>query len=360
MKRRFALGAKTSRFTYCVELFLLLTASAAWGQMVAPTSTSSSSADQVSPTFTPTSTSTSTFTATPTATSTENLFAVLTGTPTSTNTPDIFFHGTPTSTPTPTVTPTGTITPPPQYTPTMTSTPSISRASLALLPTAYSNAWDRWDGFNWNFAFSFYIGSIISRDFSKPDIDSLEPTRLALLTSDVKYAWLDDEGDQPGIASGLLLSFLAQVNSGSTATGNSAQSFQVAGNSAAGIYTVASKTVFPGTSVHMGYIYGLKDIGLVSNNYSQLLPLFTPKLTNVTDAPPSIFYTGFSTYFLGRYWKFEIWKPFPMTENPVLLNTQIEGLPLAFNLAYERWDQGYAVLGFINFPFTLIPQTPSY
>ncbi|HEY5040260.1 MAG TPA: hypothetical protein VIJ93_14435, partial [bacterium] len=315
----------------------------------------------------PSSTSTSTFTAIPTSTPTENLFAYLTGTPTFTNTPDIFFHGTSTFTPTPTITPTGTITPPPQYTPTLTSTPNISRASLALLPTAYSNAWDRWDGFNWNFAFSFYIGSIISRDYSIPGagLDSLEPTRLALLTSDVKYAWLNDEGDRPGIASGFLLSFLAQVNSGSSSTGTGGQSFQVAGNSAGGVYTVVSKTVFPGTAVHMGYIYGLKDIGLVSNNYSQLLPLFTPKLMNpnginVTDAPPSIFYTGFSTYFLGRYWKFEIWKPFPMTENPVLLNAQIDGLPLAFNLAYERWDQGYALLGYINFPFTLLPQTPAY
>ena len=365
------MGAKKLRFFYCVELLIMLAFSTAGAQtsMNSPAATFTPS-----PTFTPTATDSPTFTSTitPTDTSTVNPFATPTWTytwggvepqsPTATRTP----------TPTFTFTATGTITPPPTATPSMTSTPGISRSGLAILSTAYSDAWDRWDGFNWGMGFSYYIGSIVSRDFAKPNIDSLEPTRFALLTSDVKYAWLNDDGDVPGMASGLLLSFLAQLASGSSSTGASGnQSFQVAGNVMGGVYTVMSKTVAPNTAVHFGYIYGLKDadkhaLGIVSMNYSQLLPLLTSKLENNTDSPPGIFYTGFNTRFWGRNWKFEIWKPIGMDQNPVLFNSQIEGLPLAFNLGYERWDRGaggdggWALLGYVNIKFTIVPQTPAY
>lgn len=373
------MGARKSKFTYCVELLALLAVATASAQSVTPsptctptpTFTWTATVNTDTPTDSPTSTPTSTHTwdpfATPTWTPTWNPFATDTPTP-----------GSPTPTFTPTITftfsPTGTLSPTLTFTPTLTSTPSISRASLALLPTAYSNAWDRWDGWNWNIAFSYYIGSIVSRDNAKPYLDSLQQVSLALLTSDVKYAWLDDNGDSPGMASGLLLSFLAQVGSGNSSTGTGGtQSFEVAGNTMGGVYTVMSKTIAPKTAVHLGYIYSLRDLskssglGLVSMNYSQLLPFLSPDLeavlTNQTSPPsyPSgIFYAGFSTRFWDRYWKFEIWKPFPMEQNPVLLNTVIDGLPLAFNLGYERWDSGFALLGYVNFPITLIPTNPAY
>jgi len=322
--------------------------------------------DTPSPTFTFSPTATPSFT--PTKTRTPDPFATPTWTYTwgaaATNTPTVYYTRTPTDTYTPTAT--GSITPPPTITATMTSTPGISRSGLSILGTAYSDAWDRWDGFNWAMGFSYYIGSIISRDYAKPNIDSLEPTRFALLTSDVKYAWLNDDGDMPGIANGLLLSFLAQLNSGNSSTGTSgSQSFQVAGNVMGGVYGVMSKTVASHTAVHLGYIYGLKQLdknglGIVTMNYSQLLPLLTSKLQAVTDDPPGILYTGFNTRFWGRNWKFEVWKPLGMSENPVLFNSQIEGLPLAFNLGYEKWDHGWAMLGYVNIKFTIVPQPPPY
>jgi len=381
------LGASKSRFTYCVELFLFLTVTSVWAQAPAA---SPSPTPTVTFTFTATSTSTpdptdtpaGTPTSTPTATYTFNPFASPTWTPTwgfgsfSSQTPT---PSSPTATFTPrftsTPTNTGTLSPTATFTPTFTNTPSISRASLALLSTAYSNAWDRTDGFNWDMGFSYYIGSIVSRDFAKKDIDSLEPSRFALLTSDVKYAWLPDDGDSPAIANGLLLSFLAQLGSGNSTTGaNGSQSFQVAGNVMGGVYGVLSKRLFDTTAVHLGYIYGLHGldhdagIGFVSMNYSQLLPLLTTKLQDVTGSPAPIFYSGFSTRFWGRNWKFEVLKPLGMDGNPVLLNSQIEGLPLAFNLGFERWDAapqldlagGWALLGYVNFRFTLVPVTPPY
>jgi hypothetical protein len=357
------------RFIYCVELLTLLAAPALWAQSNTPTPSPSWTA---TPTFTFTEVSTDTPTDTPTVTPsptfTYNPFA----TPTWTDTWDPYATDTPTPgsptatftwTATGTPTQTGTISPTLTFTPTLTYTPSISRASLVMLPTAYSTAWDRTDGFNLDIDFAYFIGSIISRDSSQPSLDSLEEISLAILTADIKYAWLNDNGDTPGIASGLMLSLVAQTGSGSSSTASSGtQSFEVSGNSMGGLYSVMSKTVFANTAVHMGYIYGLKDAGIFSLNYSELLPLLDTNLANETggESPASVFYTGFNTHFWGRNWKFEIWKPFPMDEHPVLFNTQIDGLPLAFNLGYERWDAGFALLGYVNVPITLIPSVPAY
>jgi hypothetical protein len=145
------------------------------------------------------------------------------------------------------------------------------------------------------------------------------------------------------------------------ATGSSSQSFKLTGDSMAGVYTVLSKTITDNTSVHLGFVQGFRQLGLGFPNkeYSQLLPLLTPKLAGVMDQPSQMFYTGWNTRLLGTNWKFEIMKPFPMGENPILFNTQIDGL-FAFNLAYERWDHGYSLLGYFNFRFTIIPQPPEY
>ncbi len=348
---------------------VFLTASLSWAQSVAPTA---SPTGTPTPTFTPavvdTDSPTGTPTPSPTPTFTFNPFATPTWTytwdPFATDTPTV---GSPTSTPTvtntftPTVT--GTI---PTSTPTMTDTPSISRASLALWPTAYSNGWDRWDGFNWDIAFTYLIGTIAEKEDGLP-ADYLNPLRLWMLTSDVKYAWLDEDGDAPAFASGILLSELLNGGTPSSSGSAGSDSFTLTGNSVGGVYTVMSKSIARGSAVHFGYIYGfgqaMQSIGLgdfgPSMTYSQLIPLTTSKLSDIAVDPPNIFYTGFNTRFLDTNWKFEIWKPFPMYENPVLLDSQIDGL-FAFNLGYEKWDHGFAVLGYFNFRFTIIPVTPSY
>lgn len=312
-------------------------------------------AQSPTPTFSPA--------ASPSPTSTKPPSHTPTFTPTSSPTATV---GSPTFTPTSTFTFTATGTPP-TSTPTPSQTPSISRASLALFPTAYSNAWDRTDGFDWDIGFTYYIGSLFSRDVAKKDIDGLEKSSIALLTSDVKYAWLTDDGDLPGFANGFMMSFLAQVGSGNSSTGATNQSFQVAGNVMGGVFGVLSKTIAKDTAVHFGYVHGLREaasstgIGFFTMNYSELLPFLNTKLSPLQgQSPASLFYTGFNTRFLDRNWKFEILKPFPMDENPILFNTQIDGLPLAFNLGYERWDHGYAVLGYVNVQITLLPQAPAY
>jgi hypothetical protein len=171
----------------------------------------------------------------------------------------------------------------------------------------------------------------------------------------------------PAFASGILLTEL--LNGGNPgATGSGTNSFQLTGNSMGGVYTVMSKSIDRDSAVHLGYIYGFnqafRNIGLrdfaPSETYSQLVPLTSLKLSGIqNEAPPNIFYMGYNTRLLGTNWKFEIWKPFPMDENPVILDSQIDGL-FAFNLGYERWDHGYAVLGYFNFRFTIIPVAPEY
>ncbi len=377
------MGARKLKFICCIKrlfLFLLL-ASSAQAQFISPGSGSNqfggfNDTSSNGPTNTPTwDPMIPTYTVTPTPT--YNPFASATDTPT---------PGSPTDTPTYTFTPTqtGTINTP---TATWSSTPNITRASLVMLPTAYSNGWDHWDGFNWDIDFTYFIGSVLSQDYTQTNgFDSLNQINLVLLTSDLKYAWMDDNGDRPGIASGLMVSLLAQIGTTSltgptaTPTGGTSgsavttsQAIPVAGSVIAGVYTVVSKKISKVTAVHFGYIYGLEGltnsmgVSIFGQNYSSLLPYFAPGLApEIGEGPDNLCYVGFNTRFLDRNWKFEIWKPFSTSssehwdKNPILFNTLIDGLPMAFNLGYERWDSGFAILGYINFRIPLLPANPDY
>ncbi len=140
-----------------------------------------------------------------------------------------------------------------------------------------------------------------------------------MLSTNLKYAWLDDEGDRPGAAFGIMYSLAAQTGSGNSGAASSDQSFEVSGNTMGGVYAVLSKTILNKTAVHMGYLYSLRKTGLVSLDYSQLLPFLDTHLqddltNDGASSTPGIFYTGFNTYFWGRNWKFEIWKPIGMDQ----------------------------------------------
>ena len=321
----------------------------------------------------------------PTATDTVNAFATPTytwtwdpwATNTATPTPNFFsMDQTPSDTWTPimtsTFTPTGTLTPPDTATPTITDTPSISRSGLALLPTAYSNGLFYSNDLNLDLSFSYFIGTIAEHEKGESSTDFLNPLRLWLLTSDVKYGWLDENGDVPAIASGTMLSLLisgsGDDSTGGTSGGQQSSSFQLSGTSMGGVYTVASKRIDPDSAVHAGLMVSLRDpfskIGIGNFaphlDYGDLLPLFTAKLSDDVGSPADyLFYTGFNTKMFGTKVQFELWKPFPMDHNPILLNSKIDGL-FAFNLAYEKWDEGYAVLGYFSFRFTVIPAPVDY
>jgi hypothetical protein len=326
--------------------------------------------------------------ATPTPTSTEDLFSTPTytwtwdpwATNTATPTPNFFsLDQTPLATWTPimtsTFTPTGTLTPPDTATPTITDTPSISRSGLALLPTAYSNGLFNSDGWNWDLSFSYFIGTIAEHEKGEANSDFLNPLRLWLLSSDVKYGWVDENGDVPAIASGGLLSLLISGGGNDSTAGSSGQSpgqntssFQLSGTTMGGFYTVASKRLDKDSAIHTGLVVGLHQpfskIGIGSFapylDYGDLLPMFTAKLSDDIGSPAEyLFYTGFNTKMLGTNVRFELWKPFPQNHNPILLNSKIDGL-FAFNLAYEKWDEGYAVLGYFSFRFTIIPAPADY
>ena len=132
--------------------------------------------------------------------------------------------------------------------------------------------------------------------------------------------------------------------------------------------TAVSKTVGKNAHVHLGYMRGglsgsshktgfLSHI-LPNGNHADLLPLFAQGLASIqNESAPNILYVGWDFKFLGTAWRFEVLKPFPLSKHPVLLNTKIDKL-LSFNLAYERWQGGYALLGYFNFRFTIIPSEP--
>jgi hypothetical protein len=161
---------------------------------------------------------------------------------------------------------------------------------------------------------------------------------------------------------------LLQGSSPTSASGTSSSSLKFTARALGGVYTVVSKQLVPNVSVHLGYMRGnITDLGgnskflkkfLPTGNLSELFTQFATGLSDFrTESAPNIIYTGWEFKFLGTPWRFEVLKPFPMSKNPILFNTKIDRL-FAFNMAYERWQGGYALLGYFNFRFTLLPTTP--
>jgi hypothetical protein len=250
-------------------------------------------------------------------------------------------------------------------TPKPTNTPVIARSGLALFPTAYSNGLYRSDGFNLDLLFSYFIGSIVEKQRGQ-QAEDLNPLRLWLFTLDIKYAWLEESGNVPGFASGMIDTLLLQGGS-PTSSGTSSGSLKFTAKALGSVYTVASKRLSKNTAVHLGYMRGdLGGIGggskfvhriMPTGNFSDLMVQFADGLSDERGSAPNILYTGFNFKFLGTPWRFEIIKPFPMAKHPYLIDSKIDRL-FAFNLSYEHWDGGYALLGYFNFRFTLLPMTP--
>lgn len=317
------MGERKSKFTYCVRAIGLGAFLGLWAAGEAGAQTLNSSP---SPAFSPTATFTSNTTGTPTSTTTFTSTVTETSTPTWTYTQDPFaawnIYTTPTYSPTPTETPWGYIAPPTAtptetpwgyegspsstptfmntptptitgtqyptdtFTPTWTNTPSISRGALALMPTAFSNGWDHWDGLNWDIVFAYYIGSIAEKDIHADSTSYLNPLRIWLLTNDLKYGWLEAGGDQPGLASGFLFTLLLSGgNPGET--GSASQNFQLTNSNLGGFYTVMSVPVDTNNAIHFGFVEGLHDalkgIGIPTMNYGIFYRNY-PAIFSVTSA----------------------------------------------------------------------------
>jgi len=288
--------------------------------------------------------------------------ATATATTTPTSTPTVMTTATATSTPTVA----GTDTPTPTSTPSPTKTPVIARSGLALFPTAYSNGLTRTDGFNLDILFSYFIGSIIERSAGLPN-ETLNPLRLWLFTADAKYGFLEEDGNAPGLAIGMMDTLMLEGGN-ATASGNSSGSLKFTAKALGGVYLVASKHVADRSAVHVGYMRGnLADIGgggkvfkrfLPTGNFSDLMTQFAVGLEDVRgESAPNILFTGYDFRWLGTTWRFEFVKPFPLSKHPFLINSKIDRL-FAFNLSYEHWDHGYALLGNFSFRFTILPTTP--
>ncbi len=335
---------------------------------MSPTSGSTiGSAQFFSPTPTPTATSafnflnafaTATTTPTPTATSfISGIKLFQPSEPTSTPTPEAFFSATPT--------PTEFIYYGP--TPTPTATP-INRSGIALLPTAFSNNRYRTSGWNLDLLFTYYIGSILQKNFQPtPNINYLTPLRLWLFTADLKYAWLNDTENHPGIATGYFQTFIVNGSAQGASAASNNSGFQFTTNSIGSIYTVVSKRLGGGSSVGVGIMRG-NLAGLFGNsptfnrilpnrNPSYLLTLLSPSLSSIeNEEAPNMFFSEFSISLGKTQLEFELWKPFPMDLSPFLINTRVSRL-FSFNLAFEHWIGGYSLLGYFNVRFTIIPSS---
>jgi len=237
---------------------------------------------------------------------------------------------------------------------------------MALLPTGYSNGVGHVNGFNLDLMFTYYIGSIIEKSSDTAGSEVLNPLRLWLFTVDTKYGWFDENGNMPALSTGFMDTILLQGTSGNS---SSTQSFKFTASSMGSVYTTLSKRVAKNSAVHLGYMRGnIRDVvGKLGSpfrrispnrNHSELLGLLSDNLEDIRgESAPNIVFTGWETKFLGTMWRFELWKPFPLSRSPLLLNTKIDRL-FSFNLAYEKWQGGYAILGYFNFRFTIFPTPP--
>lgn len=261
----------------------------------------------------------------------------------------------------PVFSPTATLSP----TPTATNTPVIARSGLAFFPTGYSNGIYRSDGFNLDLLFAYFIGSIVEKQRGQ-QTETLNPLRLWLFTFDAKYGWMEEWGNRPAIATGLMDTMLLE-GSNPTSGGSSGGTLKFTSTALGGIYTTVSKRVSKRTALHLGYMRGNLG-GLVgggklrrvfpTGNFSDLMLKFAQGLEPYrNESAPNILYTGLDFRWLGTTWRFEVAKPFPLSKHPYLIDTKIDRL-FAFNLAYEHWQGGYAVLGYFNFRFTIFPTTP--
>lgn len=242
--------------------------------------------------------------------------------------------------------------------------PVANRSGLALLPTAYVNRLGKESGVNLDLLFSYYIGSIVERGRDDERTQLLNPLRLWLFTVDFKYTPFVETETRPAGAVGLLNTLLLEGSSPG-ATGSGGQGLRFTASSLGSLYLALGKSLSETARVHAGYLRGnlrdpLDGVSFLrrffpNRNHGELLALFSEDLEEIRgEKPPNIVYTGGSFKALGTDWAVEVWKPFPYTLNPILVNTKIEKL-FSFNLSYSRWDGGYSLLGYFNFRFTILP-----
>jgi hypothetical protein len=278
----------------------------------------------------------------------------------------------------------------------------LNKSQVVLMPTAYTNDPLHDRGINLGVLFDFYVGSLYETYSSpltgKQEVGVFQPLQIGTITTDLKYALLDDRGLVPGLAVGLYTAALISFGSGNASTVG--VSSNTGGLSTLGdVYAVMSKRFWPGEPgavVHLGLLYGKLSDYLTSDptpvdwrlTIRHLTPggdfpdLFTrfvdPKLDATVGESPHLAFLGLQFPFtlpLGfTRWhsalRTELMVPLgwgadypasasgitPPTTNPAndlpyMINVHLDNLPLfGFEFGFLEYPGGMQVIAFYHIP----------
>lgn len=234
------------------------------------------------------------------------------------------------------------------------------RTGLVLMGTGFRNNITDNFGINADFLFTYYIGSIFSDFLGKGD--SLGPLSIVLFTGDIKGTIFNEFEQWPSLALGFTYTVLLQINlSGSDTTSASATfNSKTPINQMYGLYLAASKKVIWDNTLHIGGMTGFGKNG--QTDFMSYLSGYinTDPLTGNVKLSNYAYYLGFSRPIFGKSdIKVEVIVPVESNKNPFfpnyyLINTRVANLT-SFDLSYFHFPGGSAILGFINFRFSVYP-----
>jgi hypothetical protein len=280
-----------------------------------------------------------------------------------------------------------------------------NKTLVVVMPTAYANNKNSDSGLNLNVLFDFYVGSLYETYTSPVTGQSrtglFQPLQIGTVTTDTKWALLDDEGLVPGIATGLYISALINFGqpSGAQTVGVSSSGGGI--NTLGNVYAVVSKRFWPGeprAAIHGGLLYGKLADYLTSEptpkdwrpTIRHLTPggdlpsLFTrfvdPKLGAQVGQSPHMVFAGlqvpFTVPLIFTKWRTGLRlegmmplpddaeyaatataataanSPLPARDNlPWMLNIHIDNLPLfGFEFGVFQYNGGFQLIAFYHIP----------
>jgi hypothetical protein len=277
-----------------------------------------------------------------------------------------------------------------------------NKSQVVLMPTAYINDPFKDRGISLAVLFDFYVGSLYET-YTSPltghqEVGVFQPLQIGTVTSDLKWALLDDQGWVPGMAVGLYTSALISFGSGNASTvgvSSSSGGLQTLGDA----YAVVSKRFWPGHPqdvLHLGMMVGKIGDSLAGpstpdgwrltlrhlspgNDFPTLFTHFVdPKLGAVVAQSPDMAFAGLQAPFtvpLGfTRWhtalRLEAMVPLsigaeyqpvvagttlptasPSTQLPWMLNIHLDNLPLfGFEFGILEYAGGMQVIAFYHVP----------
>lgn len=226
---------------------------------------------------------------------------------------------------------------------------SRSRDSLVLLSTAYRGLGLRDTGFTGDLQFTYYIGTLYGEQ--DPDLSKLavylDPISLWLLSADLKYTLLTDPKWPVAAAVGAR---------------GALQLFAGQQSATSGTFTFSGKSTFQ--TLWGGYLSLSRSFGTWGIHASYLQGTIGDALTYLSKymeptATRNCFGFGIDFPIVRRMnASLEVLYPVDASlrslQHPFLVNAHVDRL-LNFDVAYLKWDQGWALLGYFNLRFTVFP-----